>query len=122
MRRIKIIVVIAVLVLAVVAGWQIGSCELANIQLQEDLRDLASPAVTRYGYPSARSDDDFRDAVIHKAKEHDIKLQPNQVTVERRGSGIDSTVYLAAEYSVPVNLRWYSFTLHFTPSSTKRAF
>ncbi|MGB9104075.1 MAG: hypothetical protein WCC59_04890 [Terriglobales bacterium] len=122
MRRIKIIVVTAVLALAVVAGWRVGSCELANTRLQEDMHDLASQAGTHIGYIPPRSDDDFRDAVIRKAIEHDIKLEPYQVTVQRTDSGMTSTIYLAADYRVPVNLLWLSFLLHFTPSSAKKAF
>ena len=122
MRLIKIILVTAVLALAVLAGWRVGSCELANNQLQEDMHDLASQAGTRIGYIPPRSDDDFRDAVIHKAKEHHIELKPYQVTVQRADSGMTSTIYLAADYKVPVNLLWFSFILHFTPSSAKKAF
>lgn len=77
MRRIKIVVVTAVLALAAVAGWRVGSCELANFQLQEDLHDMAAEAGARYGYTVARSDDDFRQSVIRKAKEYGIELKPN---------------------------------------------
>ncbi len=119
MRRIKTILVIAVLVLGAMAGWQVGSGELANLQLQEDLHDLASQAGIRYGYVAPKSDADFREDVMRKAREHDIVLQLSQVTVHRTGSGNTSTMYLAADYVVPVKLPGYSFSLHFTPSSTK---
>jgi hypothetical protein len=122
MRRIRIIVVTAALALAVVVGWQIGSCELSNFQLQEEMHDLASQAGAHIGYTPPRSDDEFRDAVIRKAKEHNIKLEPYQVTVQRTDSGMTSTIYLAADYRVPVNLLWFSFPLHFKSSSAKKAF
>lgn len=122
MRRINIIVVLAVLAFAAVAGWQVGSCELANLQLQEDLHDLASGTSARYGYTAPRSADAFRDVVIDKAREHGIELEGSQVTVQQSGEGLNTTTYLAADYSVPVNLARFSFVLHFTPSSTKKAF
>ena len=121
MRQIKIIAITGVLAFAVMVGWKIGSCEVANFQLQEEMHDLASQAGTHIGYIPPRSDDEFRDAVVRKAKEHGIELEPDQVTVQRTGSGTDSTMYLAADYRASVNLSWFSFTLHFTPSSTKSA-
>ena len=62
-------------------------------------------------------DDDLVASVIKKAKEHDIDLAPEAVTVKRVGSVGAPAVYLATDYSVPVSLPGYSFALHFTPNS-----
>ena len=121
MGKVKVIAVLAVLLLAVIAGWQIGSRELANLELQSDLRDLAAEVGTRIGLDARSTDEEFRSVIIHKAEGHDIQLDPAQVTVVRTGAGWDSSVYLAVDYSVPVNLFVYSFNLHFTPSSAKKA-
>ena len=117
MGKAKIILGLAVLGLAVFAGWQIVSCELANLELQSDLRDLAAQIGTRIGLDAPSADEDLRGAVIRKAQEHDIQLASEQVTVQHTDSGI----YLAVDYKARVNLLGYSFTLHFTPSSTKRS-
>ena len=45
---------------------------------------------------------------------------PGSVTVQRIGTPGAPAVYVAADYSVPVSLPGYSFTLHFTPSSGNR--
>lgn len=119
MQKLKIILGIAVLVLVVMAGWQISSGELANMNLQEDLRDMASQAGSRVGFIAPPSDDDITASVIGKAKEHGIDLTPAEVTVRRTGSGTTSTLYLAVDYTVPVQLPLFSFRLHFTPSSDK---
>ena len=119
MRLIKTIVVTAALALALVVGWRVGSDEVANFELQGDLQDLASPNYIRYAPP--RSDDDLRAAVIHQAKELGIQLTPEQVTVQHRDSGTPP-LYLAVDYRVPVDLPGFSFSMHFTPSSTKDAF
>jgi hypothetical protein len=119
MRLIKTIVVTAALALAFVVGWRVGSDEVANFELKGDLQDLASPNYVRYAPP--RSDDDLRAAVIRKAGELGIQLKPDQVMVQRRDSGTPP-VYLAVDYRVPVNLPGFSFTMHFTPSSTKDTF
>jgi hypothetical protein len=119
MGKAKLILGLAILGLAVVAGWQIASCELANIELQADLRDIAAQGGSRIGLEALHSDDDLRNAVIHKAKEYDIQLEPAQVTVQRTGGDKSWVISLAADYKARVNLVLYSFSLHFTPSSAK---
>lgn len=119
MRNLKVIAAVAVLMIGGMTGWQVGSRTLANIQLQEDMHDLASQAGIRYGYAAPKSEAEFRDVVISKARQYDIVLEPSEVTVQRTGYGNASTLYLAADYSAPVKLPGYSFHLHFTPSSTK---
>jgi len=121
MRRIKIIIIVAVLALFAVAGWRVASSEVANYELQEDLHYMADQSSFRFGNTaSTLSDEDYREAVIRKANEYDIILKPSPVTVRRPDTG--TTMYLAADYSVPVNLPRYSFVLHFTPASDKKAF
>jgi len=122
MRKAKIILGLAVLGLALIAGWQIASCELANLEFQSDLRDIAAEIAARIGLSSPTTDEDLRNLVIHKAERYEIQLQPDQITVQHMGTGDQSTVYLAVDYKVRVNLLVYSLTLHFTPSSTKKAF
>ncbi len=119
MPRIKVIVVLAVLALGVLAGWQVGQNEVQNLLLQGDMHDLASQVGAGATYSSPKSDEDFRAAVIKKAQEHGITLLPKQVTVTRPDQGGNTPMYLAADYSVTVNLPRYSFEMHFTPSSTK---
>ncbi len=122
MKRIKKLLVLAVLAFAVLAGWDAGSCELAKMELQQDMLDL-SKGVNNYSNYSAPLDDQgLRDAVIRKAQEHDIRLDPSEVTVRRSGEGSSTRVYLAADYTVPVDVLGYSFQLHFTPTSDKRLF
>ena len=122
MRKAKIILGLAVLGLALIAGWQIASCELANLEFQSDLRDIAAEIAARIGLSSPTTDEDLRNLVIHKAERYEIQLQPDQITVQHMGTGDQSTVYLVVDYKVRVNLPVYSLTLHFTPSSTKKAF
>jgi hypothetical protein len=119
MKKIALIVGIAVLALALDAGWQIASCELANRQLEEDLRDLASRNAEHIGLSAPTTDDDLRNSVIHDAKELDIVLDPNQVTVQHTGEGKSSAVHLAADYTAHVRLLGFWLTFRFTPSSDR---
>jgi hypothetical protein len=119
MKRIALILGIIVLGFAVSAGWQVASNELANRQLEEDLRDLASRNAEHIGLSAPTTDDDLRNSVIHYAKELDIALDPNQVTVQHTGEGKSSVVHLAADYTARVRLLGFSLNFRFTPSSDR---
>jgi hypothetical protein len=119
MRNFKIVFGVVVLVLAVMMGWQVASWELADIQFQDELQDMGSMAGAHIGVVVPLSDEEVVRAVIHKAGEHGIELDPDQVTVQHIGSGEKSTMYLAADYRVPVKVLFFSFKLHFTPSSRR---
>ena len=120
MKRVKQFVVIAVLAFAALGGWQVGTREVANLELQEDMQDMVSQKSFRFGSGQPKSEDEMREAVIRKAHEYDIDLTPEQVTVRAQGGA--APMFIAADYDVPVNLPRFSFTLHFNPSSEKRAF
>jgi hypothetical protein len=117
--KVKLILGLSVLALAVLTGWQIASCELVNLEFHEELRDLAAQGGAHIGLGSFRTDEELRDAVIREAKRHDIQLEPEQVTVERAGTPQDPKIDLEADYKIRVRLPGVSFTLHFHPSSAK---
>ncbi len=75
MEKVKFIFGLVVLALAIMTGWQIASCELANIEFHEELRDIAAQGGAKIGLLSFRTDEELRDAVIHEAKRHDIQLE-----------------------------------------------
>lgn len=122
MSRLKIILAIAIFAVIVSAGWRIGSSELANVELQDDMRDMAAQMGAHIGFSPPSSDEELVRKVIRKAHEHDIELTPDEVTVRRTGTNEYTTLYLAADYKVHVNVAWLSYTLHFTPSSEKKVF
>ncbi|GAC1438359.1 MAG: hypothetical protein NVS1B11_22680 [Terriglobales bacterium] len=95
MSRLKIILGIAIFAVIVSAGWQIGSSELANVELQDDMRDMASQVGAHFGFAPPSSDEELVRKVIRKAQEHDIELTPEQVTVNRTGTNEYTTLYLA---------------------------
>jgi hypothetical protein len=119
MGKLKLVFGLAILVLAVIAGWQIASCELANYELAEEMRDMAVQTGAHIGLGSFKTDEEFRDAVIRSAERHEIQLAPQQVTVQRTGTSQLPIIFLAADYKARVNLLGFSFTLHFHPTSAK---
>jgi hypothetical protein len=96
--------------------FQIIPPELTNYSFQDDLREIAMMG----GANPHETDQEILDSIIKKAQDHQITLTAEQVTIQRIGTPGAAAVYVAADYSVPVNLPGYSFQLHFTPSSGNR--
>lgn len=113
MGTVKAIVGLLAIIGAVYCGFQIIPPEMTNYSFQDDLRSVAIVG----GANPHQTDQDLMDAVMKRAREHDIILTPEQVTVQRIGTPGAPAVYVSVDYSVPVSLPGYSFNLHFTPSS-----
>ena len=118
MGTVKAIVGFLVIIAAVYAGFQVIPPELGNYSFQDDLRNIAMVG----GANAHQTDQEIIDSIIRKAQEHQITLTPEQVTVTRIGTPGAPAVYVAADYSVPVSLPGYSFTMHFNPSSGNKGF
>ena len=116
--KLKLIIGAAVAAVALMGAGQMGLAEWTNLQFQDDLRDISSGLGARVGWNGPHSDEDLRELILRKADERGIELDPRQVTVSHPPSA--DMVYLAAEYDVAIHLPWYSFTLHFAPSSEKK--
>ncbi|MGD0963584.1 MAG: hypothetical protein ABSA57_06745 [Candidatus Acidiferrales bacterium] len=119
MKPAKLILGLAFLALAIIVSWQIASCEWANFQLHENLRDLGAQGGAQIGLAPPRADDQLRDEIVHEAKALHIQLAPSQVTVQHLDRAHPLIVTLVVDYTAPVKLPGYSFYLHFTPSSAK---
>jgi|ERR1700730_7000441 hypothetical protein len=97
----------------VVALFEVAPPLMANYSFQDDLRTVALMDSGNL----QKTEDDVRNDVIRKAKEHELPVSPKQVTVQRINTPGLSAVYVAADYSVTVNLPGYSFDMHFNPNS-----
>ena len=116
MGTVKALIGLLAIIGVIYCAFQIIPPELTNYSFQDDLRNLAMVG----GANPHQTDQELMDAILKKAQEHQIALAPEQITVQRIGTPGAPAVYLAADYSVPVNLPGYSFTMHFTPSSGNR--
>ena len=117
MRKGIIVAGLTIIAAVAIVGWQFAACEVANIELRDDLQDLAAQAGTKIGLDPERTDAQLRAMVVRRAEDYDIELKPEQVTVQRTGSGDREVIRPAVDYDARVNLMAYSFTLHFAPSS-----
>jgi hypothetical protein len=103
---------------AVVVGlFQVAPPMLANYSFQDDLKNVAL-----MDGATQKTDEEVRNDVMKKVKEHDLPIEPKQVTVQRINTPGLTAVYVAADYSVTISLPGYSFDMHFTPSSGNKGF
>jgi hypothetical protein len=113
MGTVKAILGLLLIIGVIYSAFQIVPPELTNYSFQDDLRNIAMVG----GANPHETDQELLDSIIKKAQEHQITLAPEQVTIQRIGTPGAPAVYVAADYSIPVSLPGYSFSLHFTPSS-----
>lgn len=99
---------------AVVVGlFEIAPPMLANYSFQDDLRTV----VLMDSANLQKTDEDVRNDVLKKAKEHDLPIEGKQITVQHINTPGLTAIYVAADYTVTISLPGYSFDMHFTPSS-----
>lgn len=108
---------IVIVVAAAIAVWRVAEPEITNIIFQDELRDTAAQLGWRTGVTPLNSDEDMRNIISRKAATHDIRLAPAQVTVRRTVVGDQTVLFLAADYTVHVDLVVRSIDLHFKPTS-----
>jgi hypothetical protein len=116
-KKIKIIVGLAVFALIASTGWQIAACEIANYELKDELKDVASMGGSRIGLAGPGSDDELRDEVIQRAATHDILLEADQIEVERSGTREAPVVFLTAKYQVRIWMPGLALIVHYTATS-----
>jgi hypothetical protein len=109
---------ILLLLLASSVGWQITSCYVANSELQSDLNDLAAQNAFRIGLAPPPTEQDLRNSILARARDHGIDLESQQVTVERTLTPDALRILLAVDYEMHPRLLTNSFSLHFNPSSS----
>jgi len=84
-----------------------------NYQLQDHIRQLSTQLAVR---PAPPTPGEVTNEVVQFAQEHGIPLAPDNVTVS-----LGHHVKIDLDYTVPVDLRVYTFRLHFTPSADSLA-
>jgi hypothetical protein len=113
MGTIKLLVGFLAILFVVYACFQVAPPLMANYSFQDDLKTVSLMDSANF----QKSDEEVRTDVMRKVREHDLPIQPKQVIVQRINTPGLSAVYVAADYSVTVNLPLYSFDMHFTPDS-----
>jgi hypothetical protein len=115
--KVKVILGLAVLALTVSTVWQIAACELANYEFKDELKDVASLNGAKIGLLAEQTDDELRATVIHKAADHDIVVEPDQILVRRSGTEENRKIVLVAKYQSRIWIPGLYLVFHFTATS-----
>jgi hypothetical protein len=106
--KIKPILVLLVLAFAAYSAFKIVPAYFANYQLQDMIKSEALFATSAYPRKTA---DDIHSDVWKKVQELGIPAKPEAIKV----TGGDQAVSITVDYTVPVDLTVYQFTLDFHP-------
>ena len=118
MGFLKLVIGLLAIIAVVLAIFQVAPPIMANYSFQDDLKTIA----LMDGTDLKKTDEDIRNDVLRKAREHEMPIDAKQVTVQRINSPGMGTIFVAADYAVTVNLPGYSFDMHFTPNSGNKGF
>jgi hypothetical protein len=118
MGTIKLLVGFLAIVGVAVAAFQIAPPLLTNYSFQDDLQNVAMVD----GGQQGKTEEDVRTDVLRRAKDRGLAIEPKQVTVQNISTPGLRAIYVAVDYTVPVNLPGYSFDMHFTPTSGNKGF
>jgi Domain of unknown function (DUF4845) len=106
--KINLVLTLVILGSMAYSGFRIVPAYFANYQLQDTLTSEARFATATYPKKTA---DDIRDDVWKKMQELGIQARQEDIKVNAQ----DQAVSIAVDYTVPVDLTVYQFTLDFHP-------
>lgn len=106
--KLNFLLTIAILGALVFVGVKIVPAYVNNYEFQDSINSESRFALA--GYPK-KSVDDIRDDVFKKAQELGIPAKEDDIQVTVDNSDVD----IALDYTVPINLAVYQFTLQFHP-------
>jgi len=106
--KLNLICTLLVLGAMVFAAAKIFPVYFANYQFQDSIESESRFALT--GYPKKNADD-VRNDIFNKAKELGIPAQRDSIQVAMD----NGSVAIGLDYSVPIDLAVYQFTLQFHP-------
>jgi hypothetical protein len=106
--KLKLLLTVAILGSMVYTAIQIVPPYFANYQFQDAIETESRFALT--GYPK-RSQDDVQSEVFKKAQDLGLPVKRDDIKVDMT----TGTVAISTDYSVPIDLKVYQFTLQFHP-------
>ena len=109
--KIKAVIVTAILIAIVYSGVKMLPPYIDEYQLNDTMQETAKFAsVTRSG------EDQIRATIFRKIEELGIPATKDQVKV----TAVNGKVAISVDYTVPIDLTFYKFDLHFTPSTSNK--
>jgi hypothetical protein len=106
--KINFLLTVVILGAIVFAAVKIAPVYVANYEFQDSIATESRFAIT--GYPK-KSVDDIRDDVFKKAQDLGIPAKRDDIQVSIDNNNVD----IGLDYTVPIDLAVYQFTLQFHP-------
>jgi hypothetical protein len=110
--RLKTIVFVVVVVVLIYVGFKVVPPYVSEYQLVDKMQEQA-----KFGVVNRYSEEQIRDSIFKVVQDLDIPAKREDIKV----AVSQSIVKISMEYTVPVNLLFYSTELHFTPSSENKS-
>ena len=107
-NKLNLLITLAVLGAMIFSATKIVPVYFANYQFQDSIESESRFALT--GYPK-KTPDDVRDDIWKKAKELGIPAEKDAIRVAMDNGSVE----IGLDYSVPIDLAVYHFTLQFHP-------
>jgi hypothetical protein len=113
MGTIKLLVGFLSIILVVVCAFRVVPPMMANYSFADDLKNVSLMDSQNF----QKTDEDVRNDVMRKVREQNLPIEAKQVLVQRINTPGMTALYIAADYTVPISLPFYSFDMHFTPDT-----
>ena len=110
--KLKAIVFTVVLLLGIYLAFKLVPPYVAEYQLQDKMQEMA-----RFGIVNHYSEEQVRDNIFKVVQDLDLPVKREDIKV----SVTQSVVKVSLEYTVPVDMLFYSTELHFSPSSENKS-
>ena len=110
--KLKAVVFTAIFVLGIYVAFKLVPPYVAEYQFQDKIEEVA-----RFGIVNRYSDDQIRENVFKEVQDLNLPVKREDIKVFIS----QATCRISVDYTVPVDLMFYSTELHFTPSSENKS-
>jgi cell division protein FtsL len=110
--KLKAVIFTVILVLGIYVAFKLVPPYVAEYQLQDKIQEVA-----RFGIVNRYSDDQVRENVFKEVQDLGLPVRREDIKVYIS----QATCKISVDYTVPVDLMFYSTELHFTPSSENKS-
>jgi uncharacterized membrane protein len=110
--KLKGIIILVVVVLAIYSAWKIVPAYVNEYQLSDKMQEQA-----RFAVVNRYTEDQIRDNIFKVVQDLDLPVKREAIKVV----STNAIVKISMEYTVPVDLFFYHLDLHFSPSSENKS-
>lgn len=110
--KLKGIIIVVVVVLAIYTAWKVVPAYVNDYQLSDKMQEQA-----RFAVVNRYSEEQIRENIFKIVQDLDVPAKREDIKIVAN----NSIVKISMQYTVPVDLLTYHMELHFAPSSENKA-